>query len=603
MKERRQTKAHQSVLNGAMILTVAIALTKVIGAMYRLPLGNAFKMQGTGFFSDAYNLYTPIFAVATTGLPIAVSRMVAERMALGKYRDVQMLLQVTKRLFLLTGLAASALMFLLAYPYAKWFCADLDSLPAVLCVAPSIFFCCAMSIYRGYYEGLRNMIPTSASQVIEALSKLVLGLVLTNLLWSYGEKQYERTGTVFGKVAATPKIASSMLYPWAAAAAILGVTAGSIFGLLYLMIRHRARGDGITREELINSGPPESSKVLTRQLIVIAVPMLLSSLILNFTNLIDSVTMRRLLAYIIEHHEDVVQSIYGTAFENSDTVDSQRSTYIWGIYNTVLNFRNLVPTIITSLGISALPAISAAWALRRKEAVQKVINSILRISMMVALPAGFGMAVLAKEILTVMYGRENPDMIVHAVPLMQMFGVATALMSVSSPITSMLQGIGRTDVPVKSLIAGALVKVAANFLFVGNASLNIKGAAISSVLCYIVIVSINLVALLRTSRTKLNLGTVLWKPLFATLLCTLAAWSVNGLVQYANPMGRLLHNLDESKLEMLTMLASMSLAMIAAVAVYGVAMLLIKGVSEDDLEILPGGKKLGKTLAKLGLLG
>jgi stage V sporulation protein B len=570
---------------------------------YKLPLANAYLMAGKGFFSDAFELYTPIYGIAITGLPIAVARMVAERSARNQYNDVRSIYKVARKLFTVVGLAGFAILLLLAYPYAKYVCSGhLDSLPAILTIAPSIFFCCAMSSYRGYYEGLRNMIPTAISQVIEALCKLILGLALAMLVMRYGQNEFIAHGTVFGRMAADADQANAMLYPWSAAASIVGITVGTMLGFLYLWFQNKIKGDGITRAELINSPPARDAQSLRRELIHLAIPVVLSSAVLTITNLIDAVNVNWLIKQEVVKYPNIIQGIFGEAFRLSGTIETQYAAYIKGIYSTVLDFRNLVPTIVSSFGVSALPAISHAWALGHKKTVQTNIHSVLRTSMMISLPAGLGMAVLSKEILTLFYAAKNPGMVEHAWPILFVFGLSTFLMAVSAPITSMLQAIGRTDVPVKSLIAGAVVKVGANFLLVGNPRINIQGAAISSVLCYVVIVAVNLVYLLRVSKVKLRLVSVWWKPFLCALLSAGGAWAIKGFVARFDLAAKLLPSLNAAHGN-LNILFAVGGAILVAVVIYAISMLLTKAITREDVEMLPKGKRMAAALAKYGLLG
>ncbi|MDR0530819.1 MAG: polysaccharide biosynthesis protein [Oscillospiraceae bacterium] len=596
---RRTKEASQSMMGGAMILTVSMILVKVIGMLYKLPLANAYMMVGKGYFSNAFNLYSPIYAIAITGLPIAVARMVSERVALGKYNDARAIYRVARRMFLVAGAVGFFAMAALAYPYAMLFCVgDLNSLPAIFCIAPSIFFCCLMSIYRGYYEGMRNMFPTAISQVLEALCKLLLGLTLAMLVMNLGQKEFAAKGTVFGHPAASEALANSMLYPWAAAASIVGITVGTLVGSIYLMGRHIFRGDGIAPEQLRLAPPAQTTKELQKELIKVAIPIVLSSVILNVTNFIDSANVQRLLKLTVAKFPEIIQGIYGKAFGLANVVDADQPTWIWGVYNTTLDFRTLVPTIVTALGVSALPAISAAWALRKKNDVQRSINSVIRVSLMISLPAGFGMAVLAREIMTMFYENKNPGMAAHATPILALFGIFTWLMAVSGPIVSMLQGIGRTDVPVKTLLIGTAAKLGTNFLLVSNPNVNVTGAAIGTIVFFFIVVAGNLYMLLHETKTKLKLTSVLWKPLFCAVLCAAAAWAASGLVQHFGAQIGFLAGSPR-----MLMLAAVAVAMAAAVVVYALSMLLTKAVTADDIEFLPKGKKIGKALAKYGLLG
>ena len=577
-----------------MILTISMMLVKVIGLLYKLPLANAYNMEGKGYFSDAFNIYLPIYAIAITGLNIAVSRMVSQRCAQGLYRDAREIQKVAKRLFLITGAGGTALLLAVAYPFAMFLTdGGLGSVPSIVAIAPTVYFCCAMSAYRGYYEGLRNMKPTAVSQVLEALCKLVLGLALAMLVMEAGLREFNAGGTVFGSAAASEAIAKSMLYPWASAASILGITAGAVLSLAYLWLHNKIKGDGITQEQLLLAPQPESRKKLAHEMITVAIPVVISSVILNVTNLIDVTNVRYLLNRTVARYPEVIGRIYGEALAGKPAGD--HALWIWGVYNTALDFRTLIPTIITALGVSALPAIAAAWTLRDKNTVQKHINTVLRIALMISLPAGFGMAVLSKEIMTLFYEKNNPGMAEHAAPMMMVFGIATALMAVSAPVISMLQGIGRTDVPVKSLVAGTLVKIAANQFLVSNPAINVNGAAIGTVLFYVAIVSINLFMLIRVSQTKVSVMPVLVKPLFCAVLSAVAAWLAKDVTLRIAP--RFVSG------ERMPILLAIAAAIALAVLIYAFGMLLCRAVTREDLEILPGGKKLGKTLAKLRLIG
>jgi stage V sporulation protein B len=455
-----------------------------------------------------------------------------------------------------------------------------------------------MSIYRGYYEGLRNMQPTAVSQVMEALCKLLLGLTLAILVMKFGQQEFAAKGTVFGRPMASQALANSALYPWSAAASIVGITVGTLVGFLYLILRHAWKGDGITLEQLALAPPAQPRQGLQKELIKIAIPIVLSSTILNVTNFIDNTNVKRLLGLTRANFPDIINAIYGRAFALADVVETDRTNYIWGVYNTTLDFRTLVPMIVTALGVSALPAISAAYALHKRDAVQSTINSVLRVSMMVSLPAGFGMAVLARQIMQVFYENKNPGMTAHAAPILMLFGVFTWLMSISAPILSMLQGIGRTDVPVKTLMIGTAAKLGANYMLVSNPRVNVNGAAIGTVIFFSIIVAGNLYMLLRVTKTKLKLSSVIWKPLLCAGLSAAAAWVARDLATRFTPAR--LTGMLQGRMQLL---AEIGCAMAAAVVVYAVTLLLTKAVNAEDLEFLPKGKKIGKLLAKHGLLG
>lgn len=605
------TGKKQSVLNGAMMLMFAVLLVKVIGLLFKIPLTDMIGAAGRGYFNSAYEIYTPIFAISMAGLPVAVSRMVAENIALGNYREPRMIRKVSQRLFIIVGITGTLILLAAAYPYAR-FVANIRSLPAVLCVAPSIFFCCYMSTYRGYYEGLRNMTPTAISQVVEALGKLVVGLILAKLVTQTGMSQYESgmlssgnvSATVFGNEVTSLAEANSVITPWAAAGAVMGVTIGSMAAAIFLTIYYKVKGDGITRTQLVNSEKSSPSDKLAKDMIKIAVPMVISALILNITNLVDTVTIQSRLTSAIEtdsatilqmHSEAINEAVRLSRININDSAEIVK--YLWGSYGMALDFRNLVPNLTLQLGISALPALAAAWAVKDKNGTKSTIELVLRICMLIGLPAGFGMAALATPLLTLIYGRgSSSDAISVVAPIMVAYGIATALMAVSTPITNMLQAIGRTDIPVKSVVVGAICKITCNFILVGNPKINVYGAVAGTILFYVVIVACNLTSLLRISKVKINWASILIKPLICAALCGVTAFASYGLLSKIFPAGN-----TESIFNMGTV--STVIAVGLAVVVYVISLLLVKGVAREDVSVLPKGEKIAKTLEKYGLLG
>ena len=192
MGKRMGRPTKQSFLHGALILLVAVAIVKVIGALFKIPLNLIITPVGMGYFSTAYNLYNPIFSLATAGFPIAIARLVSENYARGRFRDIRQIHKVSIPIFLTLGLLAFCLMFFGAKPYVSYATdsGDMNALPAIYLLSPAILFSSMVAIYRGYYEGLRNMYPTALSEVVEALFKLVLGLAGAYLVIQNGLNEY-----------------------------------------------------------------------------------------------------------------------------------------------------------------------------------------------------------------------------------------------------------------------------------------------------------------------------------------------------------------------------------------------------------------------------
>ncbi len=606
-----ETTKKQSMLNGAMVLMAAIILVKIIGALFKMPMTSMIGITGRGYFNSAYEIYTPIFAIAMAGLPVAVSKMVAESVALGRLRQARRIFSVSKKLFLIVGTLGTLILLIIAFPYAKWI-ANIKSLPAILCVAPSIFFCCYMSAYRGYYEGLRNMVPTAISQVIEALGKLVIGLALIKLIMNRGLAQFNAgiaasggvSAEVFGTKVTTLNEANSVIVPRAAAGAVLGVTIGSLLSLLFLMAFYRLKHDSFHPEQVRLSPPPQEGTTVAREMITIAIPMVVSAVILNLTNFIDVATIQARLTSALNKDFSTVVNMYAASINRASELGrlnvndvAEVMKYIWGAYGTALDFKTLVPTITIQLGVSAIPALATAWAIKNKKDMRSTIETVLRIGMIIALPAGIGMACMATPILTVIYGRGNSNEAIRIIaPILVSYGLFTPIIAISTPTTNMLQAVGRADIPMKTVAAAAVCKILCNFILVGMPKINIYGAVVGTILFYVLIVSINMGFLLKISQVRVNWLGVFCKPLVAALLCGITAFASHGIIVRIFPA-----DTTQSILNSDTIATVIGIGLGAVV--YLISLLLLKGVVKEDVSVLPKGEKIAKMLEKYGLLG
>lgn len=573
------------------MLAIATVIVKLIGAVYKIPLTNLIGAEGYGYFTGAYAVYTPLYAISMAGLPVAVAAMVSRNVELGRIKDAQRLFSISKRLFLIIGLACTAVLVLIAYPYSEFVGAP-DNFISIIAIAPCVLFCCLMSAYRGYYEGLNNMTPTGVSQVIEAVFKLVIGLAgayifMDKSLTYYRENAVDGVLELFGRAVSSESEALSAIYPYAAAVAILGVTVGSLVSWFYLWVLYKKRGEGFTREELVNSPEARSTRELRRELLKIAIPVAASSVILNITNMIDDFTIRSRLNYALGEGGEIIREMYAGALAASQTLDSGISTYLYGIHGSVINIRNLVPTITLTLGISAIPVISKAWATRDMKSVKGSTESALRVTMILGLPAGFGIAALSEPILELLYS-STAEIIPIAAPLLRTYGFAMFLFSVATPMTNILQAVGNTRAPIISIVAGAAAKIVYNYIMIGKPEINIQGAAGGSVACYAVMVAINLYELIKTTGVRLDYVSVFLKPFVAAAACGGVAWTGYGFL------------MDEIGL-------SSRLSCVAAIgfgaSIYAIVLLLVKGIVKDDVEMLPKGEKIAKVLEKFKLLG
>ena len=560
----------QSFLQGALILMIATGLVKIIGAWYKIPLGNIIGETGMGYYQTAYDLYLPIYSLAMAGLPVAVSRMVAESIGLKRYKDARRVLTISKKAFLFTGIIGFFLMLVVSYPFVVLTEQKLRALPAIVSIAPSILFCCVMSSYRGYYEGLRNMKPTAISQVIEAFAKLVFGLIAA-LIVKYLGYSYEIQ----------------------AAAAIISISLGSFVGAFYLIFYNKKTSDGITEIQLLESDDVTPNRLLLNKLIKIAIPVALGSLVVNIASLVDVTTVQSRLSSVVlenpqllaEMYPNMMTSLLESNKGNLDAAVSEIPTFLYGCYKGyAFSVYNLVPTITSVLGVSALPTITAMWSSNDNTGLKINSESAIRVASLISMPCGFGIMALSTPIMMLLYPGK-PGAAISG-PLLFVLGLCAIFAGVAMPLTNMLQAIGKQNIPLYNIFVGALLKIIVNFTLVGIPEINIKGAPIGTTVCYFYICIANLFFYIKFSKVKINFYKTLIKPIIAALLCGISANTVYYFISAR-----------------FSFMISTVLAVGCAVIVYVLAVLLLKILTKDDVLMLPKGEKILKVLEKIKMIG
>ena len=558
MKERKQ----QSFEYGAIILLCSTLIVKLIGAIFKIPLSNLIGDLGFGYFSSAYDLFTPIYSLSMAGLPIAVSRLVAEQMAEGKYRDVRQSLKVTKKAFFITGFIGLVLMLLLIYPFVSITDATGKTVYSLFAIAPSLLFCCVMSTYRGYYEGLRNMYPTAASDIIEAMGKLVLGL-----------------GFAYAVMQITENVAL------AAAGAMLGITVGAAAAALFLRLRYKFKGDMISDEELENSPEAMSSKATLKALIAIAIPVVVASLANNIASLVDVSMVKLQLKNLMDNSGDMIMDMYKSSIADynltaKEVLTSKAvPTFLYGIRGKAFTIYNLVPTITSVLGVSALPVLASSWVKKDKPLIKKNIDSMIKTTAIIAMPAGVGFFALGGPIMALLYNTVASVEI--GAPMMRIFGCAAFFAGLAIPMTSMLQAVGKQVYALRNVAIGAVLKVVVNLLLVAVPSINIQGAAVGTFACYLFVFVANLITLIKVTGVVPSFKKVFIKPFVSAATCGVAAYLVSLL--------------GEGKI------ITIGAVGVAAV-VYFLTLVILNTFEKDDVLALPKGDKLLDLCLKLKII-
>ena len=535
MAEQNKSFKKQTFLQGAAVLAAATAIVKIIGAIYSIPLANIIGDEGFSYFSKAYAIYEVLLMISTTGLPVAMSRMISEAQALERHDQVRKIFSTAFRVFLLLGALGTGSMLLFARPLSLFFAKTADAWFSIICLAPAVLLICLIAAFRGFFQGQSNMTPTSVSQVFEALCKLVIGLGLAWLLMRQtGEAAYSAGG------------------------ALLGVTIGLVVSAGYLW-----RCYSKTVRELPAGGTISSTKDTLKQLLVIAIPITLGSAGLQIINLVDT-------------------AVYMNRLVNAVGLSADHANELSGIYEFCRKIFNLPCSFITPITISIIPAITSHLTMKNQRGVRMVEGSAIRITGLIAMPCALGLFSLGGPIMSLLRGYTGESMELAGF-LMATLGLTVIFNSVILVTNAMMQAHGDVTTPVVNMIAGGVVKVIVNFVLVGMPDLHIKGVAIGTLVCYLLIAAMNILAMQRKKSIDLRSLKGLLKPLLAAVLMGAVAYMVNGFLRAFVP-------------EKLACIAAIG----AAGVVYVILVLAFRVITYDDCMLLPAGEKIAKILRVRG---
>ncbi len=534
----------QNYLHGAVILAFSTVIVKILGAIYKIPLYNMLGDAATTHFAVAYNIYSVLLTVSTAGLPVALSRMIAEANTLGHQNEVRRIFKVGYATFFTLGLVCSLLMLVMPRQLATLIAGKDDATYSIIALAPSVFFVCVMSAYRGYTQGYSNMTPTGISQVIEVFCKLVFGLVLAWLALHFS----------LGK-------------PMASAGAIAGVSIGSVVAAVYMFFAKRNQEHAGSNSDDV----PSSPKTVLLRLLKIGIPIAIGSCLFNLLNLVDNkVVLGRL------------QSAAGFTYDEA--------TVLYGVYFKVQTLFNLPTAFIVPITVSVIPAISSYRTAREYRQQTMVTESSMRIATLMSLPMAIGMAVLAFPITNVIY----PGSAAEGPALLRVLGIASYFVCMYLMITAILQACGYERLPLYMIPVGAVVKIALNWLLIGNPDIGIMGATVATLACYLVMSAVLLGFVVAKLPEKPKLGRVFVKPFICSAAMGAAVWASYTLIY------RLLSNsslmLASARRAWLLLAASMIIAIVIGVVVYIVLVIGLRALTPEDVKLLPKGEKIAKIL-------
>ena len=561
-----QTPKKQNFLHGATLLAAATVIVKVIGAVYKIPLQAILGKIGYSYFSSAYDIYTLLLLISTAGLPVAMSRMISQATSLNDHAQTRRVYNTSRTIFLIIGVLSTALMMC--------FCKALansqkqpDAALAIFCLAPCAFLMSVISTYRGFFQGQGNMIPTSVSQVLEAICKLAAGLLGAVLILHFG-----------GSISL------------AAAGAILGVTASCAVSVAYLFwVFHKN-----AQPEILEQRQPNFCGITAKKLLSIAVPITIGAAGLQLLIVTEtSLYMNRLVALLENGSMEgpLVEALRLEVLAEAEKagqvltaaeINSRIAASMKGIYNFGQTIYNLPNSLITPITISIIPAITACLTLDDAQGAKNTSESASRITALLSLPCAVGLIVLSKPIMSLLGGYTGVQLD-FAAQLLSVLGISVFMRAVVLFTNSLMQANGHANIPVINMLSTGVVRMILVYILTGNPKIGLIAVPALTALSNFATAVLNLICMAKVVPQKSAIARNLLRPLLPALLmgaCTFATWKLilqvlgqdcSRIIQVGGPMA-------------------------VAVVVYAVSAVWLKSITREDCLLLPKGQKIAKLL-------
>ncbi len=518
-------------VKGALILSIAALVAKVLSAFFRIPLGDLIGNVGMGYYGYGYPIYTFFSSIAIVAIPSTMSKLVAERRVRGEYKEAHRIFTYTMKFMLVLGVAMSALFILGAPLMIDIFRWEPQTIYSLWGLGLSPLFVCIMGVYRGYFQGMQNMTPTAISQVIENFGRVIAGLGLAYYFMSMGHVGYAAGGASFGSVVG----------------GICGVT---VLGLFYL------KNKGDIHQTLESQEKPEqvvSFKAITKIVLAMAIPISIGAAVNSVMTFMDSAIVTVVLV--------------------KDGMSSLAAADLFGQLTNTATLVNLPLAFGMALVVGVVPAIAEAVARNDQKEMQDKMELGSRFAMLLSLPAAIGLSVLATPIMGFLYPEST-----QGGPILAIAALSIPFIMLGQAMTGVLQGLGKVWIPVQGIVVAGATKGILNIVLVG--SLGIMGAPLASIAGYAVFTLYTFLAVKKVTQFKLNTLLVFVKPFVAALLMgAVAAVSYKGL-GYVLDVTSTAQN------------ALMTLTSVACGAiVYGVIILVIGGITKKDFQELKNKKE------------
>ncbi|WP_373898591.1 oligosaccharide flippase family protein [Haloimpatiens sp. FM7315] len=507
------------------VLSSAQIMCRVLSILYLPFLINILGDKGYGIYASAYIVSNFIYVLTNSGIPVAISKIMSEFIALENYKDAIKSFKIARALLLALGIFMSMLMYVSA-DFLAGFTSSKNATLAIKALTPTILFTSVLTAYRGYFQGRRNMTPTAVSQVLEQIINLVFSLTFAAVLIKKGPEVGAAGGTI-------------------------GTSLGALVAVIYLiMVYNRNKHIKVNKGHEHKRIKRYSNKRLLKKILNYSIPMTVCIGLQNAGALVDLANVKSRL--VVAGFQSSKDSLFGWLTK----------------YNSFVG----VPIgIISCLAAAILPAISGAVALNDKSEVERKINYAFRLCFLISVPSYIGLAILSKPIYGLLHIRGGYR-------LMLFGAVVIILMSTVQIQTTILQGIGKLYIVTFYSILGLVAKIITNYFLVGIKSVNIMGAVAGNVVCFLIPLILNYITINRILHIKVNLYKSFKKPFISSLimglmvmgiylgLTSLLSYIVKGYVNNA---------------------ISTVCAIITGGLVYFYALIVFRGITKEDLNLIP----------------
>lgn len=553
MKEKNKKANSKNFLVQGSILAAASIIAKIIGMIYRFPLTNTLGNEGNSYYSTANEVYNIVLMISSFSLPLAVSKLVSERIHKGEYKNAHRVFLCAMRFAVAAGGAMALLTYLFAGVLTKYVLSIELAVYALRVLAPAIFIFAIVGVFRGYFQGFSNMTPTAVSQVIEQLVNAVVTVVCAKIMFSYGLSLAGENG-------------NELLGPaWGAAGGTFGTVVSVTVAMLFMMFVYTTQKSAIRRQMRRDASErTESSQVIYRTLILTIVPIVLSTLIYNISNVAD-------------------QGVFNKVLLGQGYTEKQYTT-IWGIYSGQFRVLMNVPLSLAScLAPSVVPSLTAAMANHDRADARRKIRTSIRFTMIITIPCAVGMAALARPILTMLYPSLETGRPL-AIGIMQTGVLLIVLYAFSTLTTGILQGLGKLQVPLLNNAIALVLHFILLYVMLTAGNLNIYAVIWSNIFFALVVSVLNAVAIKRFLSYRQEYRKTFLVPVLASVIMGAAAFLVYSLFNLV--VGNTV---------------STVIAILAGAAVYGITLVTFRGITVDELATFPKGHLMIKMLRRMGI--